>query len=292
MTEKGIRLGAHMSTSRGYHKVPMDSLRIGANTFQIFPHSPSMWKAKLPDEDLATGFRSKMADARISPEDVLVHSGYLINLASPKEDVREKSVRLLSLEMKIVKSLGIRNLTFHPGSHLGTSLDSGIDRIVEGLDIVISENEDIEVLLLLENVAAKGGHIGSRFEELRRIIDLSSYSRRLFITYDTCHGFDSGYDLSSKEKVEALLHDFDKKIGLQRLRMIHVNDSKFPLGAGKDRHARIGEGYIGREGFRCFLSNSYVQKVPWILETPGDDKEHAEDIATIKEILDLSGEEG
>ena len=279
-----------MSTSRGYDKVPVDSLRIGANTFQIFPHSPSMWRAKMPDDDLSTKFRRRMTDAGISPEDVLVHSGYLINLASPKEDVREKSIKLLSLEMKIVNSLGIRNLTFHPGRHLGTGLDSGIDRIVEGLDTVIYENEDTGVLLLLENVAAKGSHIGSRFEELKRIIDLSSYSRRLFITYDTCHGFDSGYDLSSKEMVEALIQDFDRKIGLQRLKMIHVNDSKYPLGAGKDRHARIGEGYIGREGFRCFLSNSYVQSVPWILETPGDDEEHAEDIATIKEILSLSGE--
>jgi len=289
VTQKRIRLGAHMSTSRGYEKVPMDSTKIGGNTFQIFPHSPSMWRARLPDEELALKFKSEMSKARITREDALVHSGYLINLASPKDDVREKSIDLLALEMKIVSALGLKCLTFHPGSHLGTGLDNGIERIVRGLEIVFSRNEDNDVLLLLENVAAKGGNIGSRFEELREIIDLCTYRDRLYVTYDTCHGFDSGYDLSSRENVQKLIDSFGGVLGLERLLMIHVNDSKYPLGAGKDRHARIGEGYIGKEGFKHFLSNDFVQGIPWLLETPGGDSEHAEDITIIKNILGLNG---
>lgn len=283
-------IGAHMSTSKGLDKVPQASLNIGGNTFQIFPHSPSIWRAKLPDNATAAKFKEKLAESGIKPEDTLVHSGYLINLASPKSEVWEKSVELLDLEIKIVEALGLKYLNFHPGSHLGTGLDEGISRIAKGIDLVLSRNENTEVILLLENVAPKGGNIGSTFNELRRIVEACSYPEKVMITYDTCHGFDAGYDIRSKPAVEKLLEEIDSEVGLDRFVMVHLNDSKYPLGAAKDRHERIGEGYIGNEGFYHFLSNPEILKRPLILETPGKDQEHAEDIKRVKEILGENGD--
>ncbi|OAA30093.1 endonuclease IV [Kosmotoga arenicorallina S304] len=282
-----LRIGAHMSTSKGYFRVPIETLEIGGNCFQIFPHSPSMWKAKLPDEKKTKLFAGAMENAGLNAEDALVHSGYLINLASPKEEVRYKSIELLKQEIAITEMLGLKYLNFHPGSHLGTGLESGIDRIARGIDEVLSAVEDTNVVLLLENVAPKGGNIGSTIEELRMIIERTSYENRIGITYDTCHGFDSGYDIRSREMVEKLLEEIDALIGLERLKMIHLNDSKYPLGASKDRHERIGEGYIGEEGFAAFLSKGEILERPLILETPGGNEEHAQDIKRVKKILGI-----
>ncbi|AKI98067.1 deoxyribonuclease IV [Kosmotoga pacifica] len=282
-----VKIGAHMSTSKGYHRVPFETLEIGGNTFQIFPHSPSMWKAKLPEEKKVELLKEAMANTGLNPGDVLVHSGYLINLASPKKEVREKSIELLKQEVRIVEMLGLKYLNFHPGSHLGTGLDTGIDRIASGIDEVLSTVENSEIILLLENVAPKGGNIGSTFEELKLIIERTSYSDQIGITYDTCHGFDSGYDICSRNAVEKLLIEIDHWLGLERLKMIHLNDSKYPLGAAKDRHERIGEGYIGYEGFTAFLSNDEILKRPLLLETPGGNAEHAEDIQRVKKILGI-----
>ena len=276
-----------MSTSGGIEKVPGNTLKIGGNAFQVFPHSPSMWRANLPEASRSEAFREALAASAITMEEVLVHSGYLINLASPKDEVREKSIGLLSLEMKIVASLGLKYLNFHPGSHLGTGLEAGIARIVRGLDLVLEENQDNGVVLLLENVAPKGGNIGSRFEELEMIISGSNHRDRIMITYDTCHGFDSGYDITSREAVERLLNEVDSTVGVTRLAMIHLNDTKFPLGAGKDRHERIGQGFIGRKGFEPFLADPYISGIPWLLETPGDDAEHKEDIGIVKKIAGI-----
>lgn len=281
-----IKLGAHMSTSKGFDKVPEDTIKIGGNTFQIFPHSPRMWRASLPEDKVTRIFKSEMKDKGIDPYSCMVHSGYLINLASSNEEVWEKSVALLSIEMKITASLGLKFLNFHPGSHLGDGLQTGIDRIVRGIDIVLSENLDSNVMLLLENVAAKGNHIGSSFEELKSIIDGSSEPSRIGVTYDTCHGFDSGFDIRTVDGTEFLIESIDSTVGYGKLKMIHLNDSKFPLGAGKDRHEVIGKGYIGMDGgFREFLSREEIQQKPWLLETPGGDADHEEEIKYIKELL-------
>lgn len=276
-----------MSTSKGLEKVPGNSVKIGGNAFQIFPHSPSMWKARIPDEKKILSFKKELLSSGMNKEDVLVHSGYLINLASPKEEVWEKSVALLSLEMQIVDSLGLKYLNFHPGSHLGTGLEAGLSRIVRGLELVLKENQGNDVVLLLENVAPKGGNIGSKFMELGKIIEGSVQPERIMITYDTCHGFDSGYDMTSEEAVEKLLEEIESTMGLEKLAMIHLNDTKFPLGAAKDRHERIGKGFIGKDGFEPFLTNPEIMKVPWLLETPGNDVEHGEDIIIVKEIIGI-----
>ncbi|RLL87656.1 deoxyribonuclease IV [Mesotoga sp. BH458_6_3_2_1] len=281
-----IRLGAHMSTSKGFDKVPKDTVAIGGNTFQIFPHSPRMWRASLPKEEMASSFIDEMKEKSLDPFDCMVHSGYLVNIASPNEEVWEKSVNLLSLEMKITAALGLKYLNFHPGSHLGDGLQEGVERILKGLEMVLGENQENDVILLLENVAAKGNHIGSSFDELEMIIEGSAQPERIGITYDTCHGFDSGFEIRTNEGVLKLIDEIDSKVGYEKLMMIHLNDSKFPLGAAKDRHEMIGKGYIGKEdGFRVFLSNERIQEKPWLLETPGDDADHALEIKYIRELL-------
>lgn len=285
-----FKIGAHMSTSRGFDKVPSDTVKIGGNTFQIFPHSPRMWRASLPTETQSESFKSEMVKHSLDFQSCMVHSGYLINLASPNEEVWEKSVELLSIEMKITASLGLKYLNFHPGSHLGEGVQYGIDKILRGIEIVLLENQDNEVQLLLENVAAKGNHIGSRFSELATIIEKSVQPERIGITYDTCHGFDSGYDIRTSDGISRLIDEIDKSVGYGKLKMIHLNDSKYPLGAGKDRHEILGKGYIGSdEGFMEFVSNGRIQEKPWLLETPGDDAEHSEEIKYIVELMSKSG---
>ena len=281
-----IRLGAHMPIGKGFHVVPMETVEIGGNAFQIFPHNARQWKAKLPDKKVVVQFKRNMKKYNIDFEAALCHSGYLINLASPKEDTWRKSVNLLETEIKICAALGIRYLNMHPGSHAGKGIDKGIDLIVKGLDEVFKRTEDLDVMILLENVAPKGSAIGYNYDQIRRIIEASAHSERLGTTYDTCHGFDAGYDIRTPDGVRKLLDEIDKEIGLEKLKFIHVNDSKYPLGAAKDRHESIGLGHIGRDGFKNFFSFEEIRRVPWILETPGKNEEHAQDIKRILEILE------
>nr|WP_240739277.1 deoxyribonuclease IV [Marinitoga lauensis] len=231
------------------------------------------------------GFKEKMKEFNISFDDVLVHSGYLINLATPNDENWEKSINLMKEEIRITSLLGIKYFNVHPGSHLGEGDEFGYDRIAKALDIILEEVNNLGVNILLENVAKKGGNIGWKMEQLGEIIKRSNFSGKLGITYDTCHGFDSNYDIRDRDDVRRLLDEIDKYIGLEKFKMIHLNDSKFSLGAGKDRHEFIGKGEIGIKGFETFLSFDEIIKLPMHLETPGDDTEHAEDIKVIKRIF-------
>jgi len=280
-----IKLGAHMPISGGFHRVPEETVKIGGNAFQIFPHNARQWRAKIPDKETIIKFKRNMKKFGIDEDAAFCHSGYLINLASPKEDVWKKSVDLLEKEIKICGALGIKYLNIHPGSHLGEGEDAGIELIVKGLDEVFKRTDGVDVIVLLENVAPKGSAIGYNFDQLKKIIDMSAFPKRLGITYDTCHGFDAGFDIRDPDGVRRLLDEIDRTVGLERLKMIHLNDSKNPLGAAKDRHESIGFGHIGRDGFKNFLSFDEIRKVPLILETPGGNEEHAVDIKRVLEII-------
>jgi deoxyribonuclease-4 len=280
-----LKIGAHMSTSKGLHKVPSATKDIGGNTFQIFCHSPRTWKVKEPKENDIIIFKEEMKKNNILFDDVLVHSGYLINLASPKDENWQKSINLMKEEIKITSLLGITHFNVHPGSHLGNGDEFGFDRIAKALDTILKDLSDLNITILLENVAKKGGNIGWNMKQLGEIIKRSNFKEKLGITYDTCHGFDSNYDIRDKDDVRRLLDEIDKYIGLEKFKMIHLNDSKFPLGAGKDRHEFIGKGEIGIKGFETFLSFDEIVKLPMHLETPGDDLEHAEDIKVVKSIF-------
>lgn len=189
-----------MKISKGFSKVPSDTTNIGGNTFQIFTSSPRIWKVNPPKENDVEDFKNAMNESNINFEDVLVHSSYLINLASPKDEIREKSIKALIEEIKATDKLGILHYNFHPGSHLGEGEEFGINKILEGLDIVFKEIQNTKVTILLENVAQKGSNIGYTMEQLGRIINKSQWKERLGITYDTCHGFDSNYDIRKKKR--------------------------------------------------------------------------------------------
>ena len=161
----------------------------------------------------------------------------------------------------------------------------GISRIAKAIDLALEKVS--EVILLLENVSPKGANIGYKFSQIKDILDNVSEPRRIGITYDTCHGFDAGYDITSVEGVRKLLDEIENNVGLEKLKMIHLNDSKAPLGKALDRHENIGRGFIGDKGFSVFLSFEEIQKIPWILETPGSNEEHAQDIRHVKEILGM-----
>ena len=280
-----ILIGAHMPTTNGIDKVPQETVRIGGNAFQVFGHNPRTWRAQIPSQSKVKSFKEQMVKHKFLSSSAFCHSGYLMNLASPKDDMWEKSVQLLITEMRICLSLGIKFLNIHPGSHLNSGETQGISRIAKAIDLALEKVS--EVILLLENVSPKGANIGYKFSQIKDILDNVSEPRRIGITYDTCHGFDAGYDITSVEGVRKLLDEIENNVGLEKLKMIHLNDSKAPLGKALDRHENIGRGFIGDKGFSVFLSFEEIQKIPWILETPGSNEEHAQDIRHVKEILGM-----
>lgn len=277
-------IGAHMPIGGGFARVPKETVDIGGNTFQIFPHNPRQWNPKLPSDDDIVHYLRDVKKYQLNSENFLCHAGYLINIASPREDVWEKSIELLIVEMKICAKLGIKYLNIHPGSHLGEGEEKGIQNIVKALNIVMEKEKSVHILL--ENVVKKGGNIGYNFEQMKKIIELTKYPERIGITFDTCHGYDAGYDITSKEGVEKLVDEIEREVGIENLKFIHLNDTKNELGSNKDRHENIGVGKLNTQGLETFLSNPLFSSLPLILETPGDNPEHAEDISKVKSIWD------
>ena len=280
-TEKDLIIGAHMPIGGGFSRVPRETVEIGGNTFQIFPHNPRQWQPKLPSEDDVVHFLRDVKKYKLNPEYFLCHAGYLINIASPKEDIWEKSVELLLVEMKICAKLGIKYLNIHPGSHLGLGEAEGIERIAIALNIVMEKEKSVHIVL--ENVVKKGGNIGYNYSQMREIITRCKYENRIGLTFDTCHGYDAGYDVTSENGIRTLLEEIDKEVGLNRLKFVHLNDTKNELGSNKDRHENIGVGHIG-EKLDVILSDKIFSSLPLLLETPGDNPEHAQDIEKVKEI--------
>lgn len=274
-------IGAHMSTPVA--TVPKRTVDIGGNTFQIFSHSPRMWnvnlKAEDPERDI---FIEEMKKNELENDKVMIHASYLINLASPKEEVLRKSIELMKKEIEIARLLKIKYVNVHPGSGLGDPQEDSVERAGRSIAEIMDGVPD-DVTLLLEIVSPKGGNIGYNFHQLKKISDVSGYDLRF--TYDTCHGFDGGYDITTKDGMKKLVDEIDETIGRERLVMCHLNDSMYPLGFHKDRHERIGRGFIGVKGFETFFSEEFFRTIPMILETPGGDTEHSEDIKAVKEIL-------
>ncbi|MGC8902939.1 MAG: deoxyribonuclease IV [Fervidobacterium sp.] len=280
--DKEIIIGAHMPIGGGFTRVPVETVEIGGNTFQIFPHNPRQWNAKLPSEDDVVHFIRGVKKYGLNPEYFLCHSGYLINIAGPRDDIWEKSVELLEIEMKICAKLGIKYLNIHPGSHLGEGEEKGIERIAKALNIVMEKEKTVHIVL--ENVVMKGGNIGYNYAQMRKILEICKYPDRVGLTFDTCHGYDAGYDITTQDGIQKLIDEINQEVGINKLKFIHLNDTKNSLGSNKDRHENIGKGTLGIEGLKMFLSHPAFSLLPLILETPGDNPEHAEDIAKVKEI--------
>ena len=273
-------IGTHMSIAGGIAKTAENVVKMNANTMQIFSRNPRGSSYKTYAQEEVEKFQQIRKSHAFGP--VLAHAPYTMNLASAKPEVYEFACTVIREDVTRMDRLGIENLVFHPGSHTGIGEEAGIANIIRGLDQAIAGTENIKVLL--ETMSGKGTEIGYRFEQLKQIRDGVQHPERIGICLDTCHVFAAGYDIV--HDLDGVLDEFDRILGLELLRTIHLNDSLMPFGSRKDRHAVIGEGEIGLEALLNVLRHPKLKDLPFYLETPLDDAGHKEEIARLKEYLD------
>jgi deoxyribonuclease-4 len=264
--KKKFLIGAHMSIAGGVYNSLTFGKDLGCTTIQIFTKNNNQWKAKELTEEDVKRFVENQKETGISP--VVGHNGYLINLASPKEDIYRQSLDSMLIELQRAELLALPYLVMHPGSHLGTGERAGIKKIVRSINWLHRNTKGFRVKICLETTAGQGNAIGFRFEQLAEIIDMVKDDQRLGVCYDTCHTFAAGYDIRTKISYESTFKEFDKIIGIPRLKVFHMNDSMKDFNSRVDRHQHIGEGKIGLEGFRLLMNDSRWEKIPKILETP------------------------
>ncbi|MCA1764800.1 MAG: deoxyribonuclease IV [Desulfobulbaceae bacterium] len=265
--------GAHMSVSGSLHLAFARLASIDGAALQIFTANQRQWHPKQPDEEQIRLFREARAAAGSMP--VASHDSYLINLASPKAETREKSLTALVKELRRCADLGVEYLIMHPGTHLGEGIEAGIGRFTANLDRAVEEADSGgKVMILLENTAGQGTNLGSSFAELAEIIARSGFPQGLGVCFDTCHAFAAGYDLRTPASYRRTMAEFDAVIGLDRLRFFHLNDATRKLGSRIDRHEQIGKGEIGTAGFRNLVNDPRFAGHPMVLETPKSDDLH------------------
>lgn len=260
-----MRLGCHVQISGGLGKAVERAVERGCETIQVFVSNPRGWKqSSILPRDI-DAFREGCHRAGIEP--VFVHTIYLINLAAPEGEVREKSVAALIMNMEAAARLGSAAVVTHLGSHGGDGEEEGIRRVVEAVGEALRGGPS-DIPLLLETTAGSGHSVGHRFEQFGEIIRAFPGEERLGICLDTCHVFAAGYEVRTRRGLEATLKELDREVGLERLRLVHANDSRGDLGSRVDRHEHIGEGKIGMEAFTIMARHPALRRVPWILETP------------------------
>lgn len=257
-------LGAHKSISGGPYTAFKRGEECGCTAMQIFTKNQSQWRAKPLDSEAIDKFHEEAERTGIH---VIAHAAYLPNLASPVPGLHEKSFKAMVIEMRRCDELGIPNLVFHPGSHTTDTRQHGIDRVAESIDQLYKEN-DFDVALTIENTSGMGTNLGNSFEEIAEIIEKCGCREKIAVCFDTCHAFSAGYDIRTEENYKKVWQKFDDAIGMEMLAAIHLNDSKFDLGEGKDRHEHIGKGYIGLDGFRNIMNDKILIQIPMVLETP------------------------
>jgi len=279
-----LRLGFHLSIGGSIDQVFERAANTQSNTFQMFSRNPRGWRSTKLDIVDVKNFRMKLERSRIWP--VFVHTPYLLNLASPKREVYLKSVEVLKDELIVSSKLGIPFVVTHLGSHVGSGKKTGFERIVKAINDSFSSVEN-KVILLLENTAGTKNSMGSYLEDIETILSRIEDEKRVGVCFDTCHAFAAGYDLVSSGSVEKVLQAFDEVIGFEKLKLVHLNDSKGGLGSRIDRHEHIGLGKIGERGFRNILK-SKLRSLPLILETPID--ERRDDIGNLEKVRELAQE--
>ena len=274
-------IGCHLSASDGFLAMGKTALSIGANTFQFFTRNPRGSKAKAIDPADVAAFLELAAENGFGT--LVAHAPYTINPCSKDERTREFARMTLADDLRRMEHIPGNVYNFHPGSHTGQGMETGIGQIAETLNAILTP--DIHTTVLLETMSGKGSEVGSRFEELREIIDRVELSDKLGVCLDTCHVSDAGYDIA--DDPDGVLTEFDRVIGLDRLRAVHVNDSLNPRGSHKDRHARIGEGCLGAEALGRVVRHPALQGLPFVLETPNELPGYAREIALLKELHGL-----
>ena len=260
------RLGAHLSISGGLPRAVDRAEASGCGALQIFTKSAGQWRAReLPPEEIAL-FRRRVRQTKIWP--VVAHNSYLINLAAADPALRRKSIDALGDELDRAESLGLAGLVMHPGSYTSGTEDGGLKLIGDGLASILASRPDGKTRILLEHTAGQGTNLGHRFEHLAAIIDLLGGSPRVGVCLDTCHLLASGYNLCSDVGYRTTFREFDRLVGIERIKVFHLNDSKKPLGSRVDRHEHIGKGCLGLAPFRRILNDPRFAKLPMLLETP------------------------
>lgn len=277
-----IRLGVHTSISGGVSRSIERAAELNCTTLQIFSHNPRQWKVNPISKDEADRFAALRNKHDINP--AFVHASYLINLASASETVLEKSIQLLTSELELADTLGAEFLVLHTGSASGADPEKARALAAVSISKAMGKRK-FNTSLILENTAGQKGDITSSIKALAEIIEICGKEKIGGICVDTCHAFASGYDLASSEGIEELISEIRREVGLNRLKLMHLNDSKKPLGSGVDRHEQIGEGFIGLAGFQKLLTDKRLFDIPMILETPK--KTDDDDIKNLEKVLEI-----
>ncbi len=277
-----MRFGFHISIAGGFSKVVERAKARGCETIQFFSRNPRGWKYYPLDKKEVEKLRSSIQPTDLSP--IFLHLPYLPNIASFKSKFYSRSVDSIAEDLKRANQLGAQYLIIHIGHRLETSEDEAIEAVSQGINQAFGKAEN-HIILLLENTAGQGSEIGYTFEQIKKILVKVHDQERMGVCLDTAHSFEAGYDLSKKDGIERTLESFDQSVGLTRLHLLHLNDSKTPLGSRKDRHWHIGEGYIGLEGFRTLINHPLLKHLPGIMETPR--KDTVEDLINMKVIRSL-----
>ncbi len=262
-------VGAHVSISGGVSNAPINAFNIGAKAFGMFVKNQRQWIAKPIEEEEIKKFKKNLAENGYNPENVLPHAGYLINIANPEKENRDKSINALIDEVNRCRVLGLKYLNFHPGSHLTLSEEEGIEFVISSINEVLEKTSDI--ILVIENTAGQGSNLGNRFEQIAKMIAGIDNKERVGVCVDTCHTFAAGYDIAGKDGYNKVWEEFDKVIGIKYLRGIHLNDSKTPFGSKKDRHESLGKGYMGEDFLTLLMNDLRLENIPIILETPNEE---------------------
>lgn len=262
-----MRLGAQMSVAGGLHSAFERGEEAGCDSIMIFTKSNRRWAARpLTDDDIARYREAADQYAHITP--VAVHASYLINIASSKPDLWEKSYQALKTEVERAEAIGAPTLTFHPGAYVDADEETGLANIARALNRLLEETEGFNTVICLETMAGTGTTLGYRFEHLAYLIEATGNHERVGVSFDTCHVFAAGYDIRMPRAYAETMEEFDRVVGLERIHCFHFNDSRHGLGERKDRHAHIGEGEIGLEGFANFVNDPRFASHPAHLETP------------------------
>jgi len=279
-----MRFGFHISIAGGFSNVVERAKVRGCETIQLFSRNPRGWQYGPLDEKEVEGVRTSIRASGLFP--VFLHLPYLPNIASLESKFYKRSIDSIATDMERAEQLGASYLIIHIGHRLGSSEDEAIEAVSQGINQAFEKVKN-PVILLMENTAGQGTEIGYHFDQIKKIIEGVEQGKRVGVCLDTAHSFEAGYDLSNQDGIESTLKAFDQTIGLKRLHLLHLNDSKTPFGSRKDRHWHIGEGYIGREGFRCLINHPLLKHLPGIMETPRNDTvEDLKNMEVIRSLID------
>ena len=276
-----LHIGCHLSSSKGFAAMGRQALELGADTFQFFTRNPRGSRAKDLDAADAAALVQLMAEHRFAP--IVAHAPYTLNLCGAEERNRAFARETMADDLRRLEHVPGQYYNFHPGSHVGQGMEAGIDLIAQGLNAILTP--DLHTTVLLETMAGKGSEVGGRFEELRAILDRVELSDKMGVCLDTCHVSDGGYDII--RDLDGVLAEFDRILGLDRLKAVHLNDSKNPPGSRKDRHACIGQGEIGLEALTRVVRHPALRDLPFCLETPNELPGYRREIALMREQAEL-----